>query len=268
LVAVKRGVRTALITTGVTVVALFILIMIFEGKLIYFPTQGGVGPSPGEDLTLTAADGVKIHAWWFPHPQAKATILHLHGNAGNLEDRRDLVRELQALGVNVLAIDYRGYGKSEGKPGEAGLYADARAAYDWLLTKTTADKIVVHGESLGGGPACELASTVPCGGLIVQSTFTSAPDMAPRVMPLFPKFLVRTKFDNLGKVPKITCRKLFLHSSADEIIPFDMGEQLFSAAAEPKEFAWFTGVGHNEMPISRAKKYYGRIAEFLAPFGK
>jgi len=268
LVAVKRGVRTALVTTAVTVVALFILIMIFEHKLIYFPVKGGVGPSPGEDLILTAADGVKIHAWWFPHPQAKATLVHLHGNAGNLEDRRDLIRDLQALGVNVLAIDYRGYGKSEGSVSEAGLNADARAAYDWLLTKTTADRIVIHGESLGGGPACELAATVPCGGLIVQSTFTSVPDMAPRVMPIFPKFLVRTQFDNLSKVPKIACRKLFLHSRNDEMIPFEMGEQLFAAAAEPKESAWFTGVGHNEMTISRAKKYYGRLAEFLAPFGK
>jgi fermentation-respiration switch protein FrsA (DUF1100 family) len=162
---------------------------------------GGVGPSPGQEVDLTAADGVKLHAWYFPHPQAKATILHLHGNAGNLEDRRDLVRDLQALGVNVFAVEWRGYGKSEGKPSEEGLYKDARAAWDWLLTKTTADKIVIHGESLGGGPACELASTVPCAGLILQSTFTSIPDMAPRVMPIFPRFLVRTKYDNLSKVP-------------------------------------------------------------------
>lgn len=268
LTALKRGTRTALVTAGVSIAALVILIMMFEEKLIYFPTPGGVGPSPGEDVLLTAADGVRIHGWYLPHPQAKATILHLHGNAGNLEHRRDLVRELQALGANVLAIDYRGYGKSEGKPGEAGLYADARAAYDWLLTKTSADRIVLHGESLGGGPACELASTLPCGGLILQSAFTSAPDMAPRVMPLFPKFLVRTQFDNLSKVPKIACRKLFLHSRADEIVPFDMGERLFAAAAEPKESTWFTGVGHNEMTISRAQKYYGRIGAFLAPFAK
>jgi len=268
LVAVKRGVRTALVTAVVTLFALMVTVMIFENKLIYFPTRGGVGPSPGQDVDLTAADGIKIHGWYYPHPQAKATILHLHGNAGNLEDRRDLVRDLQALGVNVLAIDYRGYGRSEGEPGERGLYADSRAAYDWLLTKTTADRIIVHGESLGGGPACELASTVPCGGLILQSTFTRAPDMASRVLPFFPGFLVRTKFDNLAKVPKIACRKLFLHSQADEIIPFEMGQRLFAAAADPKENTWFTGCGHNEMSISRAKKYYGRIAEFLAPFGK
>ncbi|HVR82858.1 MAG TPA: alpha/beta hydrolase, partial [Planctomycetota bacterium] len=244
------------------------VLMIFEEKFIYFPASGDVGTSPGEDLRLTTPDGVRLHGWYFPHPRAKATILHLHGNAGNLRDRRDLVRDLQSLGVNVLAIDYRGYGESEGSPSEKGLYIDSRAAYDWLLTKTSPEKIVIHGESLGGGPACELASTVPCGGLILQSTFTRAPDMAPRVLPFFPKFLVRTQFDNLAKVPQIRCRKLFLHSRADEMIPFDMGEKLFAAAAEPKENAWFTGCGHNEMTISRARKYYSRMEEFLAPFAK
>ena len=264
----KRLLRTALCTVLGCFVVGSSALMIFEEKFIYFPAKGDVGSSPGEDVWLTTPDGVKIHAWYFPHPQAKATILHLHGNAGNLSDRRDLVRDLQALGVNVMAVDYRGYGRSDGTPGESGLYIDARAAYDWLLTKTSADRIVIHGESLGGGPACELASTVPCGGLIVQSTFTRAPDMASRVLPFFPGFLVRTKFDNLAKVRKISCRKLFLHSQADEMIPFEMGEKLFAAAADPKESTWFTGCGHNEMSISRAKKYYGRIGEFLAPFAK
>lgn len=263
----KRILRTA----GITLLVVFgigiPLLMIFEDKLIYFPAKDGVGPSPGEEVWLTAADGVKIHAWYLPHPKARATILHLHGNAGNLEDRRDLVLNLQKLGVNVLAIDYRGYGKSEGTPKEAGVNADSRAAYDWLLTKTTADKIVIHGESVGGGPACELAANVPCGGLIVQSAFTSARDMAPRVLPWFPKFLVRTRFDNLEKVARIPCRKLFLHSRRDEIIPFEMGEKLFAAASEPKECEWFATAGHNDIPISHPKKYYSRLERFLAPFG-
>lgn len=266
--AVKRGVRTALVTTGITIGILVVLLMIFEGRLIYFPARDGVGPSPGEEVWLTAADGVKIHGWYLPHPKARATILHLHGNAGNLEDRRDLLKRMQELSVNVMAIDYRGYGKSEGSPDEQGLYKDTRAAYDWLLTKTTADKIVVHGESVGGGPACELASTVPCAGLIVQSAFTSAPDMAPRVVPWFPKFLVRTKFDNRGKVARITCRKLFIHSKRDEIVPFDMGQALFAAAAEPKECEWFNSGGHNDLTISYPQKYYSRLEKFLEPFGK
>jgi uncharacterized protein len=267
LIAVKRGVRTALVTTAVTLALMIALLMIFEEKLIYFPTKGGVGPSPGEEVRLTASDGVKIHGWYLPHPQARATILHLHGNAGNLEDRRDLVRNLRDLRVNVMAIDYRGYGKSEGAPDEQGLNKDTRAAYDWLLTKTTADKIVVHGESVGGGPACELAATAPCGGLILQSAFTCARDMAPRVLPWFPKWLVRTKFDNREKVARITVPKLFIHSRRDEIIPFDMGESLFAAAVEPKECEWFNTAGHNDLTISQPKKYYSRLETFLARFG-
>jgi uncharacterized protein len=264
----KRLLRTS-VTTVVAVFAIAIpLFMIFEDRLIYFPTKGGVGPSPGEEVWLTAADGVKIHGWYLPHPQARATILHLHGNAGNLEDRRDLVRNLRDLSVNVMAIDYRGYGKSEGSPNEQGLYKDARAAYDWLLTKTTADKVVVHGESVGGGPACELAATAPCGALIVQSAFTCAPDMTPRVVPWFPKALVRTKFDNREKVARIKIPKLFIHSRKDEIIPFDMAESLFAAAVEPKECEWFSTAGHNDLTISQPKKYYSRLAKFLEPFGK
>lgn len=266
--SVRRALLLTLRTTLICYVVIVVLAMLFENRLIYFPDKNGVGPSPGEDVWLTAADGVRIHGWYFPHPQAKATILHLHGNAGNLEDRRDLVRNFQQLGVNVLAIDFRGYGKSDGSPNEAGLYADSRAAYDWLQSKTTADKIVLHGESLGAGPACELASTVPCGGLIVQSAFTSARDMAPRVLPIFPKWLVRTKYDNLEKVARITCRKLFMHGRRDEIIPFDMGEKLFAGAAEPKECEWFGLGSHNDLWISHSKKYYSRVAKFLEPFGK
>jgi fermentation-respiration switch protein FrsA (DUF1100 family) len=264
----KRLLRTSLTTVAVTYLLVLVLAMIFEDKLIYFPTREGVGPSPGEEVWLTASDGVKIHGWYLPHPKAKATILHLHGNAGNLEDRRDLVRHLQELGVNVMAIDFRGYGKSGGKPREAGLYADSRAAYDWLLAKTTADRIVLHGESLGAGPACELAATLPCGGLIVQSAFTCARDMAPRVLPIVPKWIVRTRFDNLEKVARTPCRKLFIHSRQDEMIPFDMAERLFAAAAEPKECEWFQGAGHNDLAISQPRKLYSRLALFLEPFGK
>src|SRR5579863_7254315 len=165
----KRILRTAGATLVVAYAALLIGCMIFEDRLIYFPTKGGVGPSPGEEVWLTAPGGVRIHGWYLPNPRTKLAILHLHGNAGNLEDRRDLVIGLRDAGASVLAIDFRGYGKSDGSPGEAGLYADARAAYDWLLSRTAAENIVIHGESLGGGPACELASTVKCAGLILQS---------------------------------------------------------------------------------------------------
>ena len=203
--------------------------MLFEESLIYFPDKGGVGPSPspGQDVYLQTSDGVRIHGWYVTHPKAQMTLLWLHGNAGNIEIRRDLLEGLRGLPAHVLVIDYRGYGNSEGKPSEDGIYRDARAAYDWLLTRTAPERIVIFGKSLGGAPACELASQVRCGGLIIQSSFTRAGDMASRVMPFFPaRWLVRTRFDNLGKVARIGCPKLFIHAVDDEMIPFSMGERL------------------------------------------
>jgi hypothetical protein len=266
----KRVLRTLALTAGVFFLLGAGFVVIYEDSLIYFPTKGGVRASPGEEVSLTGSDGVKIHGWYVAHPEAKATLLWLHGNAGNLEDRRDMLQDLRALPANVLVIDYRGYGKSEGQPSEEGLYRDARAAYDWLLTKTSADRIVLFGKSLGAGPACELASSVPCGGLIVQSAFTRAPDMASRVLPMlfFARWIMHSKYDNLAKVAKIACPKLFIHSRADEIIPFEMAERLFAAAAEPKECAWFDRGGHNDLWIRNAREYYSRLARFLGRIGR
>ena len=260
--------KRVLRTLGLTLVLYFILgalfIMFMEESFIYFPTTGSVGKSPGEDVTLTCSDGVKIHGWWVPNDKAGVSILLFHGNGGNLHDRRGLINALRASPANVMAIDYRGYGQSAGSPSEEGLYLDARAAWDWLAERTSPDRIVIMGKSLGGGPASELASTVECGGLILESTFTSAPDMAGKIMPLFPaRFLVRTQFDNLSKVPKINCPKLFIHSRHDEMIPFEMSERLFAAAAEPKESAWFDSGGHNELRWVNGEEYDETIRRFL-----
>ena len=240
------------------------MIMFFENSFIYMPEKGGVGPTPGEDVHFTAADGVRLHGWYAAHPDAQVSVLWFHGNAGNIEHRRGLLRQLRALPANVLLIDYRGYGKSEGSPGEEGLYLDARAAYDWLCGKTSPDRIVIFGKSLGGAPACELASQVKAGGLVSESSFTSAGDMASRIMPFFPaRYFLRHKFDNLAKVGKIGCPKLFIHSQADEMIPFEMAERLFEAAAEPKEHAWFDRAGHNDLPDAHEKEYFARFKAFL-----
>lgn len=260
----RRAARSAARVVALVVVLLAAGIFLFEGSFIYFPTAGGVGPSPGEEVDLGASDGVRIHGWFVGHPQAKVSLLLFHGNAGNLENRREMILRLRDSPANVLAIDYRGYGKSDGKPSEEGLYRDARAAYDWVRARTPGLKVVVFGKSLGGGPACELARRVPCDGLIVQSSFTAAPDMASRVIPFFPaRWFMRTKFDNLAKVPQIPCPKLFIHSRADEIIPFEMGQRLFSAAAPPKEFAWYDDADHNGLMERHEAHYYQRIAEFL-----
>jgi fermentation-respiration switch protein FrsA (DUF1100 family) len=260
-------------SAALTVFLVFLIggafVMLFEDKFIYFPTREELGRSPGEDVFLTTSDGVKIHGWWVPHPEAKVSILYFHGNAGHIGDRRGYIDDLRRLPANVFALDYRGYGQSEGSPNEEGLYRDARAAYDWLAAKTPPERIVLLGKSLGGGPACEIAATSPVGGLIVQSAFTSAKDMAKRVMPVFPaRWFMRTNYDNLAKVRTIACPKLFIHGRRDDIVPFEMAERLFAAAAEPKENAWFDRGDHNGMIDANGAEYFETLRRFLAKLGK
>lgn len=237
--------------------------MWFEDRFIYDPEKNGVGKSPGEDVWLRTTDGVRIHGWFVSHPRASAAILWLHGNAGNVEHRRAALEELRRLPADVLLVDYRGYGRSEGVPSEAGLVADARAGYDWLAERFHPSGIVVLGESLGGGPACELALAREVGGVVLQSTFTSIRDMVPHVLPIVPRRLVRTRFDNLAKVPRITAPKLFVHSRDDRVVPFEMGERLAAAAAAPKRTEWFERAGHNGFWASEPVRYRACLRGFL-----
>lgn len=248
--------------------------MLFENKLIYFPSkfpagsweeakQEGFQP---EDVFLQTTDGVKIHGWFVRGENAKATILFFHGNAGNLSDRYDWVRDLSRLPANVFILDYRGYGKSEGSPNEKGIYLDAQAAYRYLTEQQKVDPktLVLYGKSIGSGPACELASKFPCAGLILQSPFTKVKDMADRLIPPLPlRWVVRTRFDNLEKIQKITVPKLIVHSRNDEVIPFWMGEKLFQASAEPKQFQAFTRAGHNDLISMERPALLKLFGEFL-----
>jgi uncharacterized protein len=265
-----RLLRAAGLALLLLVVAPACVAMLFEERLIYFPIAGGVGPPPagGEDVWLDTADGGRVHGWWLPREGARVALLFLHGNAGNLEHRRGILEGLRELGAGVLAIDYRGYGRSPGSPSEAGLHADARAAHDWLAARVDPARIVVYGESLGGGPACELAATAPVGGLVLQSAFTSVPDMAARVVPWLPgRWLVRTRFDNLAKVGAIACPKLVLHSRADEVVPFAHGERLFAAAREPRECVWIGAAGHNDPVLGPGSPFRAALASFLERVG-
>jgi len=245
-------------------VALLVLIVALEDKLIFFPTRGGRVSGPGRDLQLTASDGVRLHARYIEVPGARHTLLFLHGNAGNLAGRSQQLQLLSAAGAHVLAIDYRGYGSSEGRPSEAGVYLDARAAYAWATAQTPAQRVVLLGESLGGGPACELAATHEVGGLILLSTFTSVADMAALQFPWLPvRYLVRTRFDNFARIGKVRAPKLFIHSRSDELVPFAMGARLFDAAPEPKRALWLEQPGHNETFALEAQRVTQALQEFL-----
>ncbi|MFZ5800065.1 MAG: alpha/beta hydrolase [Candidatus Omnitrophota bacterium] len=217
-----------------------------------------------EEVYFRAADKVLLNGWLIKHPKAAATVIFFHGNAGNISHRLDKLRFFYDLGLNVFIIDYRGYGKSQGRPDEEGIYRDSRAAYDYLSGRSDfAGKMIVYGESLGGAAAVDLAVSRRPSALIIDSAFSSAKDMAKAVFPLLPAFLVQSKFNSLEKVKKITIPKLFIHSANDEIVPFAQAEKLFKAAAEPKEFLKITG-GHNSGFFESKAQLKEGIKQFLA----
>lgn len=266
----KRILRAVGIYAGIPLGLFVLILVILEDSFIYFPTRppnGNWTLEPWmEDVELATSDGVRLHGW-FCRADSKAewTILFFHGNAGNLTDRRGLVSQYRQLPADVLIIDYRGYGKSEGSPSEEGLYADARAAYDYLTTSrgVPAERIVIFGNSLGCAPAIELAVQVPCGRVVIQSAFTNVPEMSKRVIPVIPiGWALRHRYDNLAKVRSIAAPKLHIHSPDDEVIPFEMGRRVFEAAAEPKTFYEASG-GHNELVYAEGSEYDRRLREFL-----
>jgi len=176
--------------------------------------------------------------------------LWFHGNAENIGHGLEHLGFYARLGVNVLAVDYRGYGKSEGSPNEAGVYRDADAAFDYLIRERHIQpkNIFVFGHSLGGAVAIDLASRRECGGLIVQSSFTSVRDIARRTfrIPLL-EYIPKSQFNSLAKIRQIRAPILILHGTRDETVPYSMGQRLFAAAPEPKCFFPIEGAGHNDV---------------------
>jgi len=271
-----------LVVTLVLAWATITVMMVFlENSMIYYPSRypdgfwdaAEVGRTSGcavEDCFFVTEDGVRLHAWWCRPPvqepsSAEMVLLLFHGNAGNLSHRADMMLRLAALPVQVFIVDYRGYGRSEGRPTEAGLYRDGRAAWGYLTEEqeVPSDRVVVFGKSLGGAVAVDLAARVAPAGLVVQSSFTSVGDMAARHFPFVPRALIRTKMDSLAKIDDVTCPKLFIHSPADEVVPYSLGRRLYEAAPEPKRFHEVPGAGHNETYLVGGAAYFAAIREFV-----
>lgn len=217
-----------------------------------------------EDCWMTTEDNLKLHGWFVPNAKAKSTLMFFHGNAGNIGDRLEKVRLFQALGLNVFIFDYRGYGKSQGSPGEAGLYKDSAAAYKYLVQERhiRPSDIILYGASLGAVFAVDLAVKKEVGAFIIDSAFTCATDMAKVIYPFIPSFCVRIKLDSVSKVNNIRVPKLFIHSTEDEIVPFALGRKLFAAAAEPKIFCSIKG-SHNDGFDQDREIFWKAIKDFL-----
>ncbi|MEK6238871.1 MAG: alpha/beta hydrolase, partial [Planctomycetales bacterium] len=217
-----------------------------------------------EDAEFEAEDGTRLHGWYYPREDAAAVVLYAHGNAGNIAWRTDILRDLHGQAkVSVLMFDYRGYGRSEGSPNEHGVLQDARAARKWLAAKVGIPEreIVLMGRSLGGGVAVDLAARDGARALVLESTFTSVPDVAARVYPFIPvRLLMRTRLDSLAKISDFHGPLFQSHGDADALIPVEFGERLFNAANEPKTFFTIKGGDHNAPQPSR---YYQELREFL-----
>lgn len=225
-------------------------------RLIFLPDTTVPRPPPGvEERWITTRDNVRIHAWYVPARDARATLVWSHGNAGNIAGRVDVALALAARGVDVLAYDYRGYGRSEGRPSEAGVYLDAEAAYD-----SAGDlPIVCFGESLGGAVSIHLASVRPCAGVAVVSTWTTLRDVArSHYGPL--AALVGDRFDSLARIGTLSVPVFVAHGDRDEVVPFALGERLFAAAREPKRFLRIAGAHHND--VFESTRLLDAIAEF------
>lgn len=230
----------------------FVLFVFFlESKSVFYPAKDlAHSPDeaglPFEDVTLSVGKD-RVHGWFIARPGHLKTVLFFHGNGGNNGDRLDKLFLFDKIGLNIFIVDYRGYGKSTGQPSEKGMYEEAQAAYRYLTEtrKIRPETIIVYGESLGGAPAVDLASKQEIGGLILDSTFSSARDMAKHIYPFIPGFLVRTKLDSLSKIRQVRAPKLFFHSRADRTVPYELAQKLYREADGQKKFVDIQG-GHND----------------------
>lgn len=240
-----------------------------EHNSIFFPmkemtiTPRSAGLSY-EDVYFRTDDGKLINGWFMPVKDADLTVILCHGNAGNISHRIEKAAILRDLGLNVFLFDYRGYGKSEGTPSEAGLYKDAEAAYRHVTAEMNIppDNIILYGESIGSPVAIRLAARVKVRGLITEESFTSIKDMAAMAYPFMPPVIFSSRFDAAAGIRNVKCPKLIMHSVNDEIVPYRMGQELYAAAAPPKTFLKLTG-GHNTAFIDAGNAYRKGIKDFV-----
>jgi hypothetical protein len=280
------------------VLLLVLLLRLFEDRLIFFPdgdtrgewdfSRSGVAV---EDIFFTTRDGVRLHGWWVPSfaPTSGApaggpayassnrsdvkpaadkipSLLYFHGNAGNLTDRIENIAFLRILPANVLAVDYRGYGKSQGRPSEEGVYRDAEAAYDYLVQGrgVLAEQVVLLGQSLGTAVAVDLATRRPVGGLILECGFPSARRVAQKVMWLPGlRFLLRSRFDSAAKLKANQVPVLVAHCQQDPVLPYALGEELYAAANPPKMFVSYPGACHEPLYVANPTDYAAKLRSFL-----
>ena len=261
-------------------IILFIMILpkFIEKGLIFHPDKGNDSITPDaygieyDDVTFRTEDGLNLHGWFVPGKKSSPdedlhTLLWFHGNAGNINHRLGNIKMLhERVPVNVFIIDYRQYGRSEGKISEKGTYIDARAALAYLHSRKeiNREKIIFFGRSLGSAVAVELALNEKCRALILETPFTSILEMGKKLYPFLPvSLLLKTKYDSLSKIRNIKVPILIMHGDKDDLVPFEHGKRLYDMANEPKEFYTIPGAGHNDTHIVGGDEYFDVIRNFV-----
>jgi len=269
-VPVKETMTSFVIYAVIGLLLLNVLMYFQQPQMIFFP-MSELYQTPAdwgleyEDVTLNAEDDVQLHGWYLQKRESEQVLLFFHGNAGNISHRRDSIQVFHRLGLNVLIIDYRGYGLSEGKPSEQGLYRDATAAWRYLTEEKGFDpeNVIIFGRSLGGAVAAKLAAGVQARGLILESTMSSAGDFARAVFKILSRLVViRYDFNTAQHIQRVNYPVLVLHSPEDEIMPFHLGKKVYELANQPKQFVHMRG-DHNNGFLRSQPEYQQELDSWL-----
>jgi fermentation-respiration switch protein FrsA (DUF1100 family) len=258
---------------GVGYVALILVLLSFEDQFVFHPypaSTNRIDPPPdlvAQDVYLLTVGGGRIHARWYPCRAARGAVLVCHSRAGNVSREANpaaVRRWHDEVRFSVLVFDYPGYGHSEGTPTEAGCYAAADAAYDWLTQtqRIPPECLLILGRSLGTAVAVDLASRRPHQALVLVSPFTSLPDVGHSLCPVLPTHaLMRNRFDSLAKIRQCPGPLLVFHGTRDRVVPYRLGKRLFAAAVGPKRFVRVPGAGHNNTVLAG---FFPQLRRFLA----
>jgi len=263
-----QSLKSALLIGLVCYVGIVALMYLAQRALMYFPYSVRVAPADAgfpqaAEAELPAEDGVRLIAWTVPPQPGKPVIVYFHGNGGALAHRVHRFRRLIEDGTGLVALSYRGYGGSEGRPTEDGLIADGRAAYDLARARYPDAPIVLWGESLGSGVAVALAAEKNVAAVVLEAPFTSAADVAFSAYPFLPvSLLMKDQFRSDQRIGKVTAPVLIMHGRRDRVVPFRLGERLFALANEPKAFVAFPEGGHEDLDrydhLAAARKFFAR----------
>ncbi|MCR9141115.1 MAG: alpha/beta hydrolase [bacterium] len=281
----RKILLSLLAAIGLSYAALNAYVYSIQDQLTYHPIRrhayapADYGLSVQEHRVPTPT-GERLHAWYLPAAEespdesSSFVLLYSHGNAGNLSHNLRSLRQLHQLGISVFIYDYRGYGESTGIPDEAGLYADAHAALDYLRNtlKIPAERVLYFGRSLGGAMAVDLAARRPARALILESTFTSAVDVGAEVYWFLPvSLLARNRFESLERLRTHALKDvngedlpvLIIHGRQDRLVPFAHAERLHAAARTKRKTLLEIQGGHNDAFLVSKKRYEAAFADFL-----